>query len=44
MPKITKTPPTMPHRETRNLERELFVFVIFMVRGENSICVEMYWT
>lgn len=34
---MTKTPPTIPQREIRNLDRELFDFVIFMVRGENSI-------
>ena len=35
-PKMTKTPPTMPQRLIKNLESELFVFVIFIVSGENS--------
>ena len=34
----------MAHRDTRNLDSELFVFVIFIVRGDQSIWILMYCT
>ena len=43
IPKITKTPPTMPQRLIRNLLSELLVFVICIVNGLNSICICRYW-
>jgi len=44
MPKITNAPPTIAHKLTRNFVIELGDFVIFIVRGENSIYIFIiYW-
>jgi len=41
IPNITKVPPTMPHILIKNLDSELFYFVIYIVKGENSISIFM---